>query len=291
MKKTLLTFLIVFAGISLFGQTEVTIHDIQFTENAGSGGTYPSSFENQQVTTSGIVTGVQSWAAKGYYIQEADAEWSGIFVFDSENVPEIGDKVKITGKVVEYYGFTEIKEVSSFEVVSNGNTVFEPIFVENPADVNNEKYEGVLVKVKNVTCSDAPDQYGQWYVENHTLQIDDNMYNKSDFTPTVGNSYDIRGVVDYNFQEYAILPTSANDISDAIAVNELQNKVVLYPNPVVNTLHVSEKANIEVLNMVGQVIYKAENTDNVEFSNFSRGVYLIKVENENGSFISKIVKK
>jgi hypothetical protein len=105
----------------------LAIYEIQ-----GAGHTSP--FDGQSVTTTGIVTAVDS---NGFYIQDAvgdgnDATSDGIFVFTA-SVPTVtpGDEVRVTGDVDEYTpggsssGNLSITEITSpaIVVLSSGNAI------------------------------------------------------------------------------------------------------------------------------------------------------------------------
>jgi len=71
----------------------------------------------------------------------------------------------------------------------------------------------------------------------------------------------------------------------------------LFPNPTTNELNLQVKDNqnykIEVLNEIGQTIYNSNiiNTSKIDFSNFSKGIYFVKLSNQNGVEVRKIVKE
>lgn len=97
----------------------------------------------------------------------------------------------------------------------------------------------------------------------------------------------------------AAIPQDSNGSLNADSLAVLQNAVVLYPNPVVNELHVNWKKTmagkkvLKVFNMEGRLLL----TQNVERANqttinttaLSAGVYLLVVENEKGSETRKFV--
>jgi predicted extracellular nuclease len=112
------------------------------------------------VTTHGIVTAVDD---ESFYMQDGQGEWNGIFVYQSGNNPLIGDQINIEALVEEYFGLTELKSVVNFEIISNGNTI-TPDMIDVP-QANSEDWEGSFVQVENVSCTEAPDQYGAWIVE------------------------------------------------------------------------------------------------------------------------------
>ncbi|HAA00964.1 MAG TPA: hypothetical protein DCD96_04900, partial [Flavobacteriales bacterium] len=133
-----------------------SIYDIQYTTDAAG----ESPLIGQQVQTGGIVSAVY---ASGYFIQDGVGPWRGLHVFDSNNFPAIGDSVRITGYVSEYFSMTQISSVSSFLVFSSSNPVYAPSVISTAA-VNTEAYEGVLVRVNNATCVNANAGFGMWTV-------------------------------------------------------------------------------------------------------------------------------
>jgi hypothetical protein len=70
-------------------------------------------------------------------------------------------------------------------------------------------------------------------------------------------------------------------------VNELTNKITLYPNPTSSLLYVDEISELEVINQNGQLIIKSK-TDKLDLSNLVDGIYYVKVNN---LYINKIVIK
>lgn len=208
--KKILSALLLFS--LLFAQT--SIYTIQYTEDAGSGSDcYPSSYTGQTVTTNGIVTGVRS---SGFYLQSEAGEWNGIYVYSSSVNPSVGDALDLTAEVAEYYGLTELTNVSDFTVTSSNNAVdFTDITtaeLANGCSAAGEVWEGSLVRLSNVTVTALPNSYGEWYVDDGTgaCQIDDGMFA---YTPTDGQTFDyIIGNVDFGFSEYGVHPRSASDV-------------------------------------------------------------------------------
>ena len=129
-----------------------SIYDIQIASTAGSGDDcYSSSYDGQTVTVSATVTGAENGK---YYIKDKDGAWNGVYVYSSSQSPAVGDSVEITAEVDEYYGLTELKNVSAYSTISSGGTV-------TPTDISTgdltggcsatgEQWEGVLVKLTNV---------------------------------------------------------------------------------------------------------------------------------------------
>ena len=186
-----------------------------------------SAFFGQTVNTNGIVTAVRS---NGYYIQDGTGSWNGIFVFDSGNTPAMGDDISITAVVDEFFNMTELKTVTSFVINSTGNTLPAATNLSTLA-VNDEQYEGVLVKVSNAQSMGAPNGFGEWDVNDGTgvATIDDGIF---PFIPVVSNFYDVTGVIDYAFGVYKIEPRNAADIVGAaggpnyVSIFNIQNTVI-----------------------------------------------------------------
>lgn len=115
----------------------------------GNGASTPIA--GQTVTTEGVVTGdFQTGGKNGFFIQDATGDGDpatsdGIFVF-YRNAPDVnvGDKVRITGSVSEYYQLTQLTG-SAMQICSTGNTI-TPLELTLPFNSkNHESIEGMLV--------------------------------------------------------------------------------------------------------------------------------------------------
>lgn len=78
---------------------------------------------------------------------------------------------------------------------------------------------------------------------------------------------------------------------------EEQVKMSLYPNPVISSLNIkSDKAinKIEIVDLQGKMIYADNNlqtkNENIDFSSFSSGVYLVHILCDDNQIVRKIVK-
>ncbi len=191
----------------------LTIYDIQYTENAGDG-TYPSPLEGQMVTVTGIVSAANVYSSGNsnrFFITDPEGgPWHGIYVYNYDAVVALGDEVEVSGTVSEYYGLTELTNVT-VTVLSTGNAVPPAIFI-NSGEVGQEMYEGVLVNVQNVSVVQEPDQFGQWYVDDGSgsVQIDDSIFEYPGVMMDMAFE-SITGVVDYSYSEFAILPRFEED--------------------------------------------------------------------------------
>ncbi|MBN2892014.1 MAG: choice-of-anchor J domain-containing protein [Bacteroidales bacterium] len=70
-----------------------------------------------------------------------------------------------------------------------------------------------------------------------------------------------------------------------------QSKISVYPNPVVNTLYITENANVTVYNITGAELMSATNTNTIDVSNLETGVYFVQIATVEGTTTQKIIKK
>jgi len=265
--------------------TPATIYAIQYTTTAP----YDSPYNTQLIETSGVVTGVQY---NGYYLQDGNGAWNGVFVLDYNNVPTIGDVVTVTGTVDEYFNFTTVKNISVYNAVGGGTLPTATSLTTLAA--NDEQYEGVLLSVVNANCTadTATSGNGEWTVDDGSgaLIIDDKMFN---FGPTVSTLYDVTGVMDYSFNNFKLLPRDLNDVGISISINELEKEnVSVYPNPVKEVINFKLESNantILLLDVTGKTVksIKANNTSvKVPLSNLDNGIYFYKVINNVGNVVA-----
>lgn len=219
-------FLLVLLLIATVAMSATTIYDIQYTTDAGSDGTYPSTFDGQEVTVQGVVTANRANTTgeigKFFMSQPEGGAWKGIYVFDWSVNVQLGDLVEVTGTVDEYYGYTELT-YCSVTVLSSGNPVPNPTIVTTnqiSGGMTAESYEGCLVKVMNVTVTQEADNYGQWAVNDNTgaCFVDDLFYVHPE--PAVGATYSaIIGTVNYGFDAFSINPRTLDDVQAGTPVS------------------------------------------------------------------------
>lgn len=214
-------FLLVLFLIVTVAMSATTIYDIQYTTDAGADGTYPSPLVDQDVTVQGVVTAInanlQSGAQIGKFFisQPEGGAWKGIYIFNWDVAVALGDMVEVTGTVIEYFGYTELT-YCDVTILSSGNPVPNPSIVTTGQIAGGmvaESYEGCLVKVMNVTVTQAADNYGQWAANDNTgaCFFDDLFYVHPE--PAVGDTYtSIIGNVNYGYDEYSINPRTMDDV-------------------------------------------------------------------------------
>ena len=89
---------------------------------------------------------------------------------------------------------------------------------------------------------------------------------------------------------------SPNEVnSDALStLNNTTDSLVIYPNPVINILHIVSNYNtqsIKIRNLLGQLILVSENKNFIDLSSLETGIYLIEIENTNSLVTKRIIKK
>lgn len=162
-----------------------TIQGNEATFTTEFGRTDASPLFGQTVTIEGIVTGDfqdgdadESRNLRGFYVQEAvgdgDATTSdGIFVFEGGDFltdVNVGDRVRITGTVTEFFGETQLT-ASSVDITGSGTIA--PVSVALPTvDVitnsdgeliaNLEQYEGMLVTFEQTLTVDEYFNYDRF---------------------------------------------------------------------------------------------------------------------------------
>lgn len=87
-----------------------------------------------------------------------------------------------------------------------------------------------------------------------------------------------------------------NVVGNILGVEEFSlDSVSIYPNPVINKLHIDLHNSIKIDNakiysITGQVVLHVQNRKDIDVSALKPGVYLLKVETSQGSITRKIVK-
>ncbi|MFC1618880.1 T9SS type A sorting domain-containing protein [Candidatus Neomarinimicrobiota bacterium] len=228
--KRMLTVLSLGITIAL-GQTITPIADIQYVADPGTDDASP--LDGTVVTVSGVVT-AEYWGTyknRTMYIQDADSAWSGIYgyKYGDDGWHEIatfdpgvgrttvveGDSVTITATVDEYYGVTELVDATSLIVHGKALNPPAPILL-TPGEANAEKYEGVLVRIEDVTVADPDLGSGEWSFTDGTDTLGTNDDWPYYYYPTEGAGIaSITGVMTYSYGAYKILPRLAMDVDEA----------------------------------------------------------------------------
>ena len=104
--------------------------------------------------------------------------------------------------------------------------------------------------------------------------------------------------VDFNFDNYG-----SGFIVDNINIIDLENlgltdnnkiELSVYPNPVIDHININSNEKIDfvqVTDLTGKVILKETNTNKLNLSHLTKGVYLVKIKTDKSESIQKIIKK
>lgn len=186
-------------------QQATSIYDIQFSTASPA----DSPLLGQTVTLSGVT--VTAAGTAGYYVQDAEGAYNGVYIYDNVNKPVIGDKVSLTALVAEYNGLTELTTITNYSKLSSGNPVLAATITT--AQSATEGYEGVLVTVKYAKCTVAPVS-GTWTVNDGSgdVKVFKTLFDYT--TATLNSYYDITGVMTWYSTGgiYELLPRSAADV-------------------------------------------------------------------------------
>lgn len=252
----------------------LTIVDVQYSP-FGSGF---SGYNNYSITLDGIVTadtsdipGLGSTPLR-IYMQDGNSAWSGIQIgaagtFGNDILTlKRGDKITVTGKILESFAVTRIDSITNLSVASSNNPLPAPAVVTTGTiatkingTVDAEQWESVLIKYQNVNVTnytaDGSSNFGESFIDdgsgNTRVEWQDggntyhNAYDSSliglsgYFNVTTGSTFSsIVGILYYSFSNYKLVPRKNDDMTGFVAdANEevinpdgyslLQN----YPNP------------------------------------------------------------
>ncbi|MEA3499951.1 MAG: metallophosphoesterase [Candidatus Marinimicrobia bacterium] len=285
MKKRLIISLVLLITIKLFG---ISIYDIQYTNKAGNG-TYPSPYNGKTVTTGGIVTGVNLHNGNTFFIESSSGgAWSGIYINDKNHLVSLGDSLIITGKVYDYFGPTEINNISSFQKVSSGNDLPSPVQISTN-DVNiYEAYESVLVTVNNVTVTEEPIRFGNWKVDDGSGEC---TISKG-FLDIVTKGYSVNlddhftsitGILNYSYNNHNLNPRNIKDLKTSPksifhnSYSEIGDTITIIQKPLLNIPFIGTTGStIEILCKTDKYIRKWSASIQFEKFKYSLPIFNVK---------------
>ncbi len=231
----------------IFTGTITSIFDIQGQQE-------DSPYEGQVVSTTGVVT-----ANFGgfYFIQDGTGGWNGLFIYESGRNPSVGDSIVLTGEISEYYGKTEMSDISDYYFISSNNSLPDPVLVQT-GNVE-EAHESVLVKVNNALCTDDNyhANYFMWAVDDGTGELKIHNTSVYEFEPSEGSYYTITGPMNYDFDEWKIELRFESDVADG---GDTDGPTVIEVTPIIST-------NIKILFNEAVEASTAESVSNYMINN------------------------
>jgi len=264
---------------------QVTIAEIQGT---GAESPVVGMMRGITGTVTGVVPGV------GYYVQDANLPWSGIFVADATTVVAEANGVHVEGMVSEVNGVTTLTGTGS---VVNPPLAIVPIVLASPELAKDEMYESVLVQTKGVRAkaADAEELWEVFTEDTKVLTIGKWMYT---YTPVAGHYYDVTGIV--NGANLRLDPRKLADVvdlsetTDISVIDAIDFKV--YPNPFNTELNIDnydKLTRVTLTNIAGQRVIDVQYPERViRTANLVSGVYVVTLFNESGIVKSdRIVKR
>lgn len=218
MKKLILLAVLALAVSTAYADD--TIYDIQMN----AGGLYPPG---TAVVVEGVVvtSGPTEFTTSGAYcfVEEPGAgAYSGVQVYwgslqaaDYAGVAR-GDLVNIDGIVDEYYDMTEIK----VDAVGDTLVVVGSAPIPGPDLVNldvlmAEPWECVFVTTNCCVCIEAPDSYGEWFIEDAfgSAKCDDKSTTLT-YVAAYGDWRILTGIVWYAYGAFNLSPRDDADVFD-----------------------------------------------------------------------------
>ena len=200
-------------------------------------------YEGCNVTLTGIVTADTAQynsVYSAYALQNEAGQWNGL-IFDTDAIVQIsrGDDVSVTGLITEYahgdeYGYqldgnTRLIN-ADVTVNSSGNDTPAPL-VASCEDLTQtaeevESYEGVLVKLENVTVSSV-NAY-DWSITDGTgseALIDDDMANMAadNFMSTLVEGQELEsvmGIFNFSYGTYKVQIRDLDDLGQTVGIDD-----------------------------------------------------------------------
>jgi hypothetical protein len=291
-----------YAFVYMFGECERTLNvevvavprPLTIAEVQGDGA--ESEWVGDTVLVTGTVTGVS--AGEGFFMQDANAAWSGVWVeYADASDLEVGDGVEVAGEVAEVATVTTI--TATEVTMIDAPLAVEAVVVDSPSAAENEMYESVLVTVEGGRARPADEGNGEWsvyYEQTDDVIVNDWLYA---FTPEDSTFYHVTGIVNTRLEAFKLEPRMESDIVDlgatpAPIISGVEFKV--YPNPFNEKITIenySKLTRVLVTNIAGQRVLDIEYpTREIRTANLVSGVYVVSMFTESGlAKTERIVKR
>lgn len=277
-------------------RADIEAGNIETVQSKGSQSAWIGETVNLTATVTGVVP------AEGFFMQDANAAWSGVWVAFGNNANlSVGDGVHVSGVVAEVSNVTTINAVTVTKVTAP--IAIEPVVVANseagsPAAAKQEQYESVLVKVEGARANAAND-IGQWTIYYQPIQnvvVNNWMYA---YTPEADHYYDVTGVVNARLDNFRLEPRMSSDIVDLTLTSVDPVKTVefsVYPNPFnthINIDNHDKLSRVVITNIAGQRVMDVTYPEHqIRTDNLVSGVYVVSMFTEEGlAKTERIVKR
>lgn len=202
--------------------------------------------------------------------------------------------VEVSSNGINYFRFPAHSQTQTVTQVDSFASPL-PIYLNNfagkyygdygtPFDLS-EIPNNVLLDKNNIQYVKVIDVVGSINPQFATYDSFGNAVNESFPTPFASCGFDLQAVGVINQQ------VLANDSFN------LNNKIAIFPNPANDFININSNYNItktEIQDLNGRIISSENhNSENIvlEINQFSKGVYLLKIETQNGISIQKFIKQ
>ena len=243
------------------------------------------------VFVEGTVTAIAD--GEGFFMQDAVAAWSGIWVATDETGDVVvGDGVKVKGEVGEVEDVTTI--TASEVTVIDAPLAITALELDSPSAAVNEMYESVLTIVKGAGAGEVDEETNEFeifYELNDSVVVNDWLYAYDTDSIIAGNFYNVTGVVNGKANAFTLEPRMEEDIVDitkttpaVITPESVEFKV--YPNPFNDYIYIDnydKLTRVVISNIAGQRVLDVEfPTREIRTENLVSGVYVVSMFTEDG---------
>lgn len=193
-----------------------------------------------------------------------------------------------TVSVETYVGW--ITETQAITISQNVDRLLLHAYVTNPTTAFNYTKDRIMALANgnnglnvSVIFSAEPDFMQDWLLEN-SMEAAENIF-ISDWTTGSENWDNNINLDGFTYFAYTF-STNISLETDEIIIDKLK----VYPNPVKKLLHINKNINsVKVYSKLGQLLLSTKE-NMIDFSAFSKGIYVLKIDTENGCLIKKLIK-
>ncbi len=209
--------------------TTLSVFDIQYTPGPGDA----SPLDGELVTLEEVVVTAVGFDGNNFFVSDpTPGPWRGVYVYGNGSSLDLGDRVRFTSRVTEYYGLTELGTISDLTVLSSGEELPPLLICATTFGDSGEMYEGCFVEVGEGVVTSGPDLYNQFTYRDAcgTFVVDHDF--AYDYEAVAGDSaHFMRGMVTYHDATgHKLDPRGDFDIGviDKRAPNLLQATAISY---------------------------------------------------------------
>ncbi len=193
------------------------------------------AFEPRRAKVRGTVTAI---AGSGYFIQNDETPAAGLYIYDDTSkyprtnadgsITEliVGKAIEIKGSLALYYGFVELTDVTDVTAAAAESSPIEPAAVtaaqiqqDSDDKLSKNMLDSTLVTAKHLTVQSFSESRKNNYAiatdsNGSTVYIDDFIIGSAKLFETLktGSSYDITGIIVYDYGMSKLAPRSVDDI-------------------------------------------------------------------------------